>query len=201
MNRWGLKGIVKIPNAVKIPETQPITTEQTLLFLGSYGYKANIDAAEFLIRKIWPLVRRTIPKATLIIAGQFPDRIPCYRAGIQGIKFTGFVKELDDLYGQSRVVCAPILAGGGTRVKIIEAAAYGKPVVSTHIGAEGIEMQDEVEFFLRDDPTSFAEACTRLLNDHILCKQMGGTARNTAIKKYNQINIKQRIQEIIKGSF
>jgi glycosyltransferase involved in cell wall biosynthesis len=200
-NHWGLKGVVKIPNAVKIPETQPITTEQTLLFLGSYGYKANIDAAEFLIRKIWPLVHRTAPKATLIIAGQFPARIPSYRAGIQGVKFTGFVKELDDLYGKARVVCAPILAGSGTRVKIIEAAAYGKPVVSTHLGAEGIEMQDGVDIFLRDDPKLFAEACIRLLNDHTLCKQMGGTARDTAIKKYNQIKIKQMIQEIIKDSF
>jgi hypothetical protein len=60
-NRWGLKGVVKIPNAVKIPETQPITSEQTLLFLGSYGHKPNTDAAEFLIQKIWPLVHRATP--------------------------------------------------------------------------------------------------------------------------------------------
>ena len=173
-NRWGLKGVVKIPNAVKIPETQPITSEQTLLFLGSYNYKPNIDAVEFLIQKIWPLVRRATPTATLKIAGSPPDRIPSYRAGTQGVKFVGFVKELDDLYRQSRVVCAPILSGGGTRVKIIEAAAYGKPIVSTRIGAEGIEMQDGVEIFLRDDPKSFAEACIRLLNDHSLSKQDGG---------------------------
>jgi glycosyltransferase involved in cell wall biosynthesis len=199
-NRWGLKGVVKIPNAVKIPETQPITSEQTLLFLGSYGYKPNTDAAEFLIQKIWPLVHRATPTATLIIAGSFPDRIPSYRAGTQGVKFAGFVKELDDLYRQSRVVCAPILSGGGTRVKIIEAAAYGKPIVSTRMGAEGVEMQDGVEIFLRDDPKSFAEACIRLLNDHTLSKRMGEAARSTAIKKYNQIKIKQMIQEIIKES-
>jgi glycosyltransferase involved in cell wall biosynthesis len=99
------------------------------------------------------------------------------------------------------VVCAPILSGGGTRVKIIEAAAYGKPIVSTRMGAEGIEMQDGVEIFLRDDPKSFAEACIRLLNDHTLSKRMGVAARSTAIQKYNQIKIKQMIQEIIKESF
>ena len=200
-NRWGLKGVVKIPNAVKIPETQPITSEQTLLFLGSYNYKPNIDAVEFLIHKIWPLIQRAIPNAILKIAGTPPDKIPSYRAATQGVEFTGFVSELDELYRQSRVVCAPILSGGGTRVKIIEAAAYGKPIVSTRMGAEGIEMRDGIEIFLRDGPKSFAEACIRLLNDHTLSKQMGMAARSTAINKYNQIKIKQMIQKIIKESF
>jgi glycosyltransferase involved in cell wall biosynthesis len=99
------------------------------------------------------------------------------------------------------VVCAPILSGSGTRVKIIEAAAYGKPIVSTRIGAEGIEMQDGIDIFLRDDTKMFAEACIRLLNDHTLSKQMGLAARSTAVKKYSQIKIKQMIQEVIKESF
>jgi glycosyltransferase involved in cell wall biosynthesis len=200
-NRWQLKGVVKVPNAVKIPSMQPLTSEQTLLFIGSYLHKPNIDAAEFLIQKIWPFVHRVIPAAILIIAGSPPDRIPSYSAGTQGVKFSGFVKELDNLYKQARVVCAPILSGGGTRVKIIEAAAYGRPMVSTRLGAEGIEMQDGVEIFLRDDPKLFAEACIRLLNDHALSKKMGMAARSTAIKKYNQVKIKQTIQEIIKESF
>ena len=196
-NRWGLKGIVKIPNAIKIPENQPITSEQTLLFIGSYNYKPNIDAAEFLIRKIWPLIRRAIPNAILQIAGAPPDRIPSYHADLEGVKFTGFVEDLDDLYRHSRVACAPILSGSGTRVKIIEAAAYGKPIVSTRIGAEGIEMQDGSEIFLRDDQKSFAEACIHLLNDHTLSKRIGEAARSIAVKNYNQIKIKQMIQEII----
>lgn len=200
-SRWGFNGVVKIPNAVEIPDSQSITSEPTLLFIGSYLYKPNIDAVEFLIKKIWPLVRQAIPIATLIIAGTPPDRIPSYRADTKGIRFTGFVKELDHLYRRSRIVCAPILAGSGTRVKIIEAAAYGKPIVSTRIGAEGIEMQDGIDIFLRDDAKSFAEACVRLLNDHALSKKMGTTARSTAIKKYNQIRIKKMIQKIIKESF
>jgi glycosyltransferase involved in cell wall biosynthesis len=199
-NRWGLKGIVKIPNAVKIPESQPITSEQTLLFLGSYNYKPNIDAVEFLIQKIWPIVRRSAPTAKLKIAGAPADKIPSYRTGIKGVRFMGFVEELDDLYRQSRVACAPILSGGGTRLKIIEAAAYGKPIVSTRIGAEGIEMQDGIEILLRDDPKSFAEACIRLLNDQALSEQMGMAARSTATKKYNLIKIRQMIQEVIKNS-
>jgi glycosyltransferase involved in cell wall biosynthesis len=199
-NRLKLKGVVKIPNAVKMPQSQPMTSEQTLLFLGSYNHKPNIDAAEFLIRKIWPLVKREVPAATLIIAGSPPEKIPSYRPGIQSLRFTGFVEDLDSLYRQSRVVLAPILSGSGTRVKIIEAAAYSRPIVSTRIGAEGIEIQDGDGIFLRDDPKSFAKACIRLLNDDVMYERMGAAARAAVVNKYDRIKIERMIQEIIKES-
>jgi glycosyltransferase involved in cell wall biosynthesis len=199
-NRWKLKTVVKVPNAVNIPTAQSFSSRQTLLFLGTYLYKPNIDAAEFLIRKIWPLVREAIPGATLIIAGSSPEKIPVCRDGVQGVSFTGFVKDLAGLYRESRVVCAPILSGSGTRVKIIEAAAYCRPIVSTHIGAEGIEMEDGYGIFLRDDPTSFAVACIRLLTDNKLCEQMGEIARSVIIQKYDQIKIKRTIKKIIHES-
>jgi len=195
--RFRLKGVVVIPNAVTIPEAQPPATEPTLLFIGSYSFRPNLDAAEFLIKQIWPLVHQKIPKSTLIIAGSHPDRISSYDQSTQGVRFAGFVEDLEDLYRQSRVACAPILSGGGTRVKIIEAAAYCKPIVSTFIGAEGIEMNDGDGIFLRDDPKSFAEACIRLLNDHELCERMGKAARAAIINKYDQKMIKPMIQEYI----
>jgi len=108
------------------------------------------------------------------------------------------LKKIDDLYKQSRVVCAPILSGGGTCVKIIEAVAYGKPIMSNRIGAEGIEMQDGIEIFLCDDPKLFAKACIKLLTDHERCNQLGSAARNTVIKQYDQIKVKRMIQDIIK---
>jgi len=197
-NRWGLKGVVKVPNAVKVPMAQPITSEQTLLFLGSYNYKPNIDAAEFLIQKIWPLINQELSNVTLTIAGSPPDKIPSYNTGIKGVKFTGFVKDLNSLYRQSGVVTAPILSGGGTRVKIIEAAAYGKPIVSTRIGAEGLQMRDDHDIVIRDDPKLFAEACIQLLTDRKSCERMGSAARATVVKQYDQENIKLLIQKIIK---
>ena len=199
-NHWGLKGVVKVPNAVMIPMPQPMTSMQTLLFLGSYSHKPNIDAAEYLINQIWPIIHQKLPTATLIIGGSPPDRIPSYYSGAQGVRFTGFVKDLDELYRQSRVVCAPILSGSGTRVKILEAAANGKPIVSTRIGAEGLDMRDGYDIVIRDDPKLFAEACIKLLNDYNGCEQMGNFARATVVSKYDQINIKSLIQEIIKES-
>jgi glycosyltransferase involved in cell wall biosynthesis len=194
-DRFRLKGVVAIPNAVKIPESQPKTLEETLLFIGSYFHKPNIDAVEFLIKQIWPHVHKAIPTATLIIAGSPADKIPSYRRNIQGVRYTGFVENLDSLYRQSRVVCAPILSGSGTRVKIIEAAAYGKPIVSTRIGAEGLEMRPGQDILIHDNPKRFAEACVMLLRNADRCDYLGSSARNTVKKQYDQVKIKGMIQK------
>ena len=200
-NRWALKGVVKVPNAVRIPKAQPITHEQTLLFLGSYFHNPNIYAVEFLIKQVWPRIYEELPTAQLIIAGTPENNIPAYGAGISGVTFTGFVKDLEDLYRRSRVVCAPIVSGGGTRVKVIEAAAYGKPIVSTRIGAEGLQMRDDHDIVIRDDPKLFAQACIKLLTDRQACDRLGNAARATVVKQYDRAKVQGLIQEIITESF
>ena len=195
---YRLKRAVSIPNAVQIPEPQPTAPEQSLLFIGSYLHKPNVDAAEFLIQRIWPHIQVALPTATLIIAGTPPEKIPSYGFDIPGISYTGFVEDLDGLYRKSRVVCAPILSGSGTRVKIIEAAAYGKPIVSTAMGAEGIQMNHGQEILLFDDPNSFAKACIELLSDPDLCDRLGSAARALVIEKYDKIKIQRLIQKHLK---
>ncbi|MHC5733168.1 MAG: glycosyltransferase family 4 protein, partial [Nostoc sp.] len=86
----------------------------------------NVIGANFLIENIWPLIYQQHPEARLIIAGKSPENIRTYSDNIPGVEFTGFVPDINALYDQTRVVCCPILSGGGTRLKIIEAAAYGK---------------------------------------------------------------------------
>jgi glycosyltransferase involved in cell wall biosynthesis len=198
-NRWNLPGVVTIPNAVTIPELQPLTQEPTLLFIGS-DYKPNIDAAELLIRRIWPRVYQDMPMARLIIAGvEFPNKIRNYCPSAPGVEFTGFVHDLGELYRRARIICAPILSGSGTRVKIIEAAAYGKPIVATSIGAEGINMRDGCELLLRDDPESFATACINLLKDPILAERLGSVAREAAIRYYDRTKVVRLIQSYLEG--
>ena len=192
--RWHLMGVMTIPNAVSATKSLPVIPDPTLLFLGSYGYRPNVQAAEFLIGEIWPRVYRAVPQARLIIAGAVPENITGYRTGVPGVEFTGFVADLDKLYQRSRVVCCPILAGSGTRIKIIEAAAYGKPIIATRLGAEGLEMHDGSELLLREDPESFAEACLTLLKDSDLCERLGSAARETAIRCYDQADIVRLIQ-------
>lgn len=201
MRFWHMPRVVTIPNAIDIPELKPSVKDSTLLFLGSYGYRPNIIAAEFLIEKVMPIIRQVIPEVTLIIAGSHPHNIRFFDKPSPNIEFTGFVDNLDALYQRSRVVCCPILSGGGTRVKIIEAAAYGKPIVSTRIGAEGIEMRNDKELLLHDDPNSFAEACITLLKDNNLCTRLGTAARAVVKKHYDRNNIIRLIQQHCNEAF
>lgn len=197
--RWGLSGVVTVPNAITIPEPQPITNEPTLLFIGAYTYQPNINAANFLIEQVWPGIYKLMPEARLIIAGKEPSKIRSYSSGVPGVEFTGFVNDLDALYRRVRVVCCPIFSGGGTRIKMIEAAAYGKPIVATRIGVEGLDMQDGQDFLLRNNPKSFAEACLELLKNYSLCEQLGSNARAAAIRRYDRTNIVRLIQEYVKS--
>jgi glycosyltransferase involved in cell wall biosynthesis len=196
-NQCGHTGVVTIPNAVTIPERQELTSKPTILFMGSYYYKPNVDAAEFLIEKVWPRIYKVIPGAELIIAGVNPERIRGYGSGIPGVSFTGFVDDLDSLYRNTKITVTPILVGGGTRLKIIEAAAYGKPVVSTRLGVEGLDFNDSQELLLRDDAESFTEACLQLLSDHTLSEKLGSAARSKAIELYDRKNIVRLIQKQI----
>jgi glycosyltransferase involved in cell wall biosynthesis len=136
----------------------------------------------------------------LIIAGLVPERIRGYHAGVPGVEFTGFVDDLEALYQRARVICAPILVGGGTRVKIIEAAAFGKAIVATRVGVEGLDMRDGVELLVRDDPDSFAEACLQLLDDAVLCERLGRAAYATVVRYYGRSEIVSLIQSYLQSA-
>jgi glycosyltransferase involved in cell wall biosynthesis len=195
--RWRLPGIVVVPNTVHIPAPQEIAPELTLLFLASYQYDPNVQAANFLVEKVWPQIYDAMPEAKLIIAGRGAEKIRSYSQKPLGVEFTGFVKDLEALYRRSRVVCCPILSGGGTRIKMLEAAAYGKPIVATTIGAEGLIMSDGKEFILRSDPKEFAMACLELLRDSQQCKKLGLSARKAASQYYDRAEVIRLIQKIV----
>jgi glycosyltransferase involved in cell wall biosynthesis len=194
LERLGRSGVVAIPNTVPIPsEPQPISTEQTILFLGGYYYRPNVEAAERLIATIWPRIRLQLPQARLLIAGKSPESIPSFHKHPIGVEFTGQVDDLAALYRRSRVICCPLSNGGGTRVKLIEAAAQGRPIVSTMIGAEGLSFKNETEILLRDDDASIAQTCIRLLDDISLCARLGAAAHRAARIFYDRRMIQDQI--------
>lgn len=192
--RFKALGVVAIPNAVRIPDSRPLTTEPTILFLGAF-FTQNVDAARLLIDSIWPYITEQMPEAHLIIAGMTKEQVGRDPAGIDSIEVTGFVDDLDLLYERVRIVATPILVGGGTRVKIIEACAYGKPVVSTTIGAEGIDLESETEILIRDNPRDFADACLRLLRDPSLCAEIGSKGRARIAGENNRDAVIGKISE------
>lgn len=192
--RWRLPGVVTIPNSITIKRRLPVAAEPTLLLLGAYWYQPNVQAADFLIGEIWPHILRAVPSARLVVAGSRPEQISAYSKPAPRVEFPGFVDDLDSLYRRSRVVCCPILRGGGTRIKIIEAAAHGKPIVATSMGAEGLDLRDGHELLLRDDAKSFADACIELLGDDSLCERLGSAAYDAAVSRYDRVKIEALIR-------
>jgi glycosyltransferase involved in cell wall biosynthesis len=199
--RWGIAGnVAVIPNAVTLPLAPPrLAKEPTLLFLGAFHYGPNVEAAERLVRRIFPLVRAHLPQARLLIAGDGSDRLPVAGAAPARVEYLGFVSDLDSLYARSRVVCAPIANGGGTRLKLVEAAAYGKPMVATRIGAEGLDFIDGVHILLREHDTDIAEACIRLLRNDTLAVQLGNAAQIMVRHRYEVEAIRSRLARLFVG--
>jgi glycosyltransferase involved in cell wall biosynthesis len=203
LQRIGLgKSVHVVPNAVRMPaeadNSAAALAGNSLLFLGNYEYEPNQRAAERLVSRIWPLIRARQPAATLTIAGRGPERLACFAAPPEGVVFPGLVPSLDELYSRTRVVCCPLMAGGGTRLKLIEAAGYGKPMVSTHLGAEGLDFRDGTEILLRDDDVGFAEACLALLCDDAACLRLGAAARVRAVALYDIAAVQELIVRLLR---
>jgi glycosyltransferase involved in cell wall biosynthesis len=194
----GVPRVHTVPNAVHIPtEPAPVPAESTLLFLGSYNYPPNLAAVTWLVGSIWPLIKARVPHAKLLIAGQPADALPDAWRSDSSIAVLGFVPDLAALYARTRVVCCPIRTGSGTRIKLIEAAAYGKPMVSTTIGAEGLGLQPGKDIAIADSASAFAIACSDLLTSDTSCRHYGAAARGFALQHFDARMIEQRIYDLI----
>jgi glycosyltransferase involved in cell wall biosynthesis len=198
LNRYLMrKKVFAIPNTIKMPEAQPLTKLPTILFIGSYNYEPNLLAAEYLIKKVWPLIHKTIPNAKLIIAGHPPEKINGYFQHTKGVEFTGFFDDLDKLYRKTRIVCCPVFFGGGMQTKLIEAALYGKAIAASSFSVLPTVFCNEKELLICNKPEEFADACIKLLTDYELCAELANAARKKAQFYYNR----NRIIENIKTEF
>lgn len=183
-----------LPNAVEMP---PISSRapagRVLLMVGIYSYSPNSDAADYFAKEIFPLIRSSYPDVELWFAGGSPESLKCYTMDYSGVRFLGFVDNLGDVYKQARVVICPIRLGSGTRVKLVEAAAWGKPIVTTTVGAEGLELKEDFHVLYGDTSQKFAEQCTILLGDMDLCEKLGKNARALAEASYEKHQIIQNL--------
>lgn len=193
-----VRNVEVIPNAVQQVDDIPLSAEPNILFLGTYGYDPNVVAAEYLIREVWPHLTRICPNARLLIAGPHPEQIPSYRHSPKGVEFLGFVSDLAALYLRTRVFCCPIQSGGGTRIKLLEAASYGVPIVATSLGAEGISFLKDEEIILRENGISLAEECADLILNDSRAARIGAAARNRVRLFYNREAIIARMRALLK---
>jgi glycosyltransferase involved in cell wall biosynthesis len=200
--RFGVTDHLKVvPNSTRLPPLNDADhSEAMVLFVGSMIYPPNAVAADTLVRDIWPQILAHLPDARLVIAGTRPELIPAYSSAPRGVQFAGFVDDLGELYARARVVCCPIVYGGGTRVKIIEAAAYGRAIVATSLAAEGLDFRDGREILIRNDSAELAQECIRLLQKPKQAQQLGAAARALALSSYDREVVMSQLEQLFRGA-
>ena len=156
-------------------------TGPTVVFLGSMDWEPNIDAVEYFCRDVWPAVRAEVPGARFRIVGRNPHPRVLSLAS-SSVEVTGTVPAVLDHLREAAVVVVPLRAGGGTRLKIFEAMAAGRAVVSTSIGAEGLDVADGRDIVLADTGPRFAGAVIALLRDPIARARVGRAAADSAAR-------------------
>jgi sugar transferase (PEP-CTERM/EpsH1 system associated) len=157
---------------------------QTLLFVGSMDYHANSDAVLWFCREAWPHIATEFPNLDLKIVGRNPPPAIQHLASPR-ITITGTVEDVRPYYHQAFAILVPLRVGGGTRLKILEAMAAAVPVISTRLGAEGINAQDQKEILLADTPADMTAALRTLLTNPALAQSLRHSARTLAEKQYN----------------
>ena len=148
------------------------------------GFEPNREAAERMVEQIFPRVLAQRPEAKLILVGKDSDTLASRAARPNGVEYLGFVSDLDAVIGRSAVFVCPMVNGGGTRIKLLDAAAYALPIVSTAMGAEGIDFVDGRDCLLRNTDQAFAEACIDLLDNRVRGRELGIAARSLIEANY-----------------
>jgi glycosyltransferase involved in cell wall biosynthesis len=190
---------VALPNGVDLERFRPSGREpepRRLLFIGSFAHLPNLLAVEFFLKQVWPL----LPDITLhIIAGgrheyyleRYRDRVTVNLAQ-PGIELEGFVSDVRPAYERATVVVAPLIASAGTNIKILEAMAMGKPVVSTPAGVNGLDLVAGEDFILAQHAAEMAQAIERLLAEPQAREHLGAAARSRVERDFGWDDIARR---------
>lgn len=173
----------------------------TLLFVGTFHWRPNVEAVEYLVEKVWPLVRQAVPNAQLRIAGASPTKkIQQYGEKDNGITVTGRVDDIRDEYVRAHVLLAPVLSGKGTRYKVLEAMASKTPVVGTSIALEGIGATPGVHCLIGNTPQELAEQTIKLLKDEKLQRSLGEAGRKFVTQHFSWDQIGQNLLDIYRDT-
>lgn len=187
-----------VPNGVDTEYFQPHLGGERLdlVFTGGMNMFANRDAMEWFLQQVWPLIKRRTPEARMIIIGQQPSATVCRIAEMDSeVKVLGHVPDVRPWVAGAAVYVVPMRVGGGTRLKIVDAMAQGKAIVSTTLGMEGIEAVEGVQALIADSPSDFAGRVVELLESRKDRCLLGAAARRLAEERYAWHGIGQRLCE------
>jgi glycosyltransferase involved in cell wall biosynthesis len=170
-------------------------TPASLVFTGSMDWYPNEDAIRYFVAEILPLVRREVPAASLTVVGRRPSHPLRTLAEAAGVRVTGRVDDVRPYVSDASVYVVPLRVGGGTRLKIFEALAMAKAVVSTTVGAEGLPLVPEQHFARADTPADFAAAVVALLRDPMRRNALGAAGRRLVEERYSWPQVAREFEE------
>jgi polysaccharide biosynthesis protein PslH len=181
--------VVVLPNSLDIPPPIPAPRRNrpfTFVFLGTLGYYPNADGALWFCNEVLPLLERaTADGIQLIVAGLGAPESVRRLGSRPHVALAGWQPDVADLYRAADAVVVPIRAGGGTRIKLLEAFSYCRPAVSTTVGCEGLDVKNERDLLVADTPEAFAAACLRLAENGDLAERLAQTAFERFVLSYS----------------
>ncbi|MEM8530679.1 MAG: glycosyltransferase family 4 protein [Chloroflexota bacterium] len=198
LRRWLPQlSVIYIPSGINLdqwPVCFTPTSENEVLFVGSYLHPPNVEGALWLAREVWPRVRQIRPNARLTLAGRTPP--PELTAlATSNLCVPGTVDDLHPYYARASLIVAPIFWGSGVRIKLLEAMACGLPIVTTALAAEGIGLRHEQSALFAENTQDFATAIVRLLDDTGLRTRLGTNGRAIVEQKYDWQKIGEQLYE------
>lgn len=189
------KPVVSIPFGIDPGEVPSVEVEPDSLFhIGAMDWLPNQESIRWLLEEVWPVVHREVPQAKLYLAGRkMPAR--WMEAKIEGVSVIGEVPDAMYFIGSKKINVVPLLSGSGIRVKIIEAMSIGKTVITTTVGAQGIDYTDGENILIADTPEQFARQIKRCLDDDAFCSRVGEAAAQLVADQYDRKKLAEELIE------
>jgi glycosyltransferase involved in cell wall biosynthesis len=196
--------IQAVPNVLAAPPAKIRSRHKTelpmILFVGTLGYAPNADAIIWFVSRVWPRLQRALHyRVRLAIVGKSPPEAIARLRWRRGITVAESVPDVGRYYRDAAIAIAPIGAGGGTRFKVIEAAAYSVPLVTTAFGIEGTTLQGGVDVLVANDHETFLQQCLSLLCHRARSQRLVTNARRKATRDYSSSYWRDRIAGLVAG--
>jgi len=200
--KYQVKQAFDTPTGVDIdyfsPQSSELEKPGHIVFTGSMDWLPNEDAMLWFVSEMMPLLRKSLPQVQLSIVGRRPTaKVKRLALDHSDVVVTGGVEDVRPYMASASVFIVPIRIGGGTRLKIFEAMAMGKAVVSTQIGAEGLPVMDGEHLLFADSPGLFAEKVVQILNEKSLRQRLGKAAQEYVVKNYGWESVTQQFMEML----
>jgi len=199
--RLGLKKkSTTIPFAVELEKYDPDQSPElkSVFHIGSMDWQPNIEGVDWFLKKVWPQVHKKDPELKLYLAGrQMPEWLLSHQQA--GVKVVGEVEDAQEFIKSKNIMVIPLKSGGGMRVKLIEALALEKPVVSTPLGANGVNIKDEKNILLARQPREFANAILSLSAGNGKARELGLNGRNLVEEQYDSARLSEKLMIFLKS--